>query len=218
MAKLDRDFFKLSPEEQAKSIERDTARLLKRLPELKKNLKMYNEVSDELYNLSHEEVETIGSTYARAVRSGEISTSSSKRAYQKFVSDLRKYARPKISDIAREVGRKRFDSWWETIKKHATTEELEYVNYLVMQMTDEMKLGFTRSRYFIDNSNWNSEDTFIMKGLDDGDISIQALELELFLEKHYANDVTTRSIYNEQVATDGLKKTRRGILKSKKRR
>ena len=34
-------FLKLSPEEQAKSIERETKQLLKRLPTLKKQLKMY---------------------------------------------------------------------------------------------------------------------------------------------------------------------------------
>ena len=76
------DFFKLSAEEQAKVIERETKKLIARLPSLKKNLKMYGAVSDELYNLTEDEVSTIGTTYAKAVRGGEISTPSSKRAYQ----------------------------------------------------------------------------------------------------------------------------------------
>ena len=210
------DFFKLSAEEQAREIERQTKKLIARLPDLKKNLKMYGEVSDELYNLTEEEVSTIGTTYAKAVRGGEISTPSSKRAYQKFINDMRKYTRRSIGDIAQEVAEKRFDDWWKTIKDNASTEELEYCNYLVMQMDDKMKRGFTMSRYFLENANWNSEDTFV-KSVSDGDISMMTLELELYLEKNHP-EVNTRNIYNKEIATDGLNVTRQGVLKKKSRK
>ena len=69
MAKIDiSSFLKLSPEEQAKSIERQTKELIKRLPTLKNKLKMYGETSDELYNLSSDELDLMGTTYARAIR------------------------------------------------------------------------------------------------------------------------------------------------------
>ena len=55
-----KSFLKLSPEEQAKSIERETKQLIQRLPTLKKQLKMYGDTSDELYNLQRDEVELIG--------------------------------------------------------------------------------------------------------------------------------------------------------------
>lgn len=209
MPKLDKDFFKLSVEEQAKTIERETAKLLKRLPELKKRLKMYNEVSSELYNLTAEEIETIGSTYARAVRGGEISTPSSQRAYQKFVKDLRRYTRPSISEISAQVAEQRWTDWVDTIKQHASTDELEYMNYLEGQMTDEMKENFTRSKYFLDNSNWNSQETFI-KSTSDGAMSMQLLELELYLEKYYPDVIKTHSLYNLDVSTDGKMITRKG--------
>lgn len=210
------DFFKLSVEEQAREIERQTKKLVARLPDLKKNLKMYGEVSDELYNLTEDEVSTIGTTYAKAVRGGEISTPSSKRAYQKFINDMRKYTRRSIGEIANEVAEQRFNDWWQTIKDHSSTEELEYCNYLVMQMDDKMKRGFTTSRYFLENQNWNSQESFV-KSVTDGDISMMTLELELYLEKNHP-EVNTRSIYNKEVATDGLMKTRQGTLKKKTRK
>ena len=44
-------FLKLSPENQAKEIEKQTKKLVERLPSLKKWLKMYNDTSSEMYNL-----------------------------------------------------------------------------------------------------------------------------------------------------------------------
>ena len=214
MPKIDKDFFKLSLEEQAKSIERETAKLLKRLPELKKRLKMYDDNSGELYNLEPEEVQTIGSTYAGAVRRGEISTPSSQKAYQKFIKDLRRYTRPSINEISQRIAKERWSSWVDTIKQHASTEELEYMNYLERQMTDEMKETFTKSKYFLDNANWNSQDTFL-KYTSDGTMSIQVLELELFLESHYPDEVKTSSIYNREIATDGKIKKRVGYRSKK---
>ena len=211
------NFLKLSAEEQAKAIERDTEKLIGRLPSLKKSLKMFNDTSDEMYNLSAEEVELQGMTYARAVRTGSITTPTGKQAYQNFVRNLRRYARTNIGDISKQVAMRRFDDWHQTIKDHASTDELEYANYLINQMTDEMKQGFTRSRYFIDNSNWNSKQSFVQE-TSDGDISIQTLELELFLQKNYP-EVMTRNIYNEQVATDGqIDAIRRGIKKARTRK
>ena len=129
---------------------------------------------------------------------------------------MRRYTRPSIAEISKRVARERWSSYVDTIKQHATTEELEYLNYLERQMTDEMKESFTRSKYFIDNANWNSKDTFI-KSTSDGNLSIQILELELFLEKYYPNEVKTFSYYNNDVSTDGLKVTRSGVRSKHKK-
>ena len=203
MAKRDElDFFKLSAEEQAKAIEKETKKLLDRLPTLKKNLKMYGEVSDELYNLEPEEVEQIGSTYARAVRGGEISTPSSQRAYQKFIKDLRRYTRPSIQEISKAVADKRMDSWMETIKSHGSLAEQEYAEKLIEQMDDEDKLAFTRSRYFLDTDNWNSQDTFV-KEVGDEEYSIMTLKLELFME---GRNKDTDGLYEQASGTKGKRK------------
>ena len=86
-----------------------------------------------------------------------------------------------------------------------------------MKNTDEQKQGFTRSQYFVDNVNWVSDSSFVID-TNEGEFSIQALELELYLESH--TDISTRTVYNRLVATDGKMKKRRGYgrAKSRKRR
>lgn len=211
MAKLKDNFFNLLPEQQAKEIERETAKLIKRLPELKKKLKMHNEVSSELYNLTEEEVSTIGSTYANAVRSGEITTPSSKQAYQKFVKSLRRYARHNINEIAQRITKNRLDSWLETIKNNGSQAEYDYAVELLGKMSEEEKQGFTRSSYFIDNVNWASTQTFVFN-TQEGEYSLQVLGLENYLVAH--TQIDTNKIYNRLVATDGkVDKKRAGIGK-----
>lgn len=175
----ERDFFSLSNEEQAKFIERETKRLVARLPDLKKNLKMYGEVTDELYNLSEEEVTTIGATYARAVRGGEISTPSSKRAYQKFIHDMRKYTRRSIKEIAIETASGRMEDWLNTIKDNASEAEYQYAKELVDGMSDSEKMGFTRSQFFLDVGDWGSDQ--FQEYLKNNNYSIMTHKLELYL-------------------------------------
>ena len=206
-------FLNLSPEEQAKSIEKETRELIKRLPTLKKQLKMYGEVSDELYNLSEEEVSLMGTTYARAVRSGEITTPSSKRAYNSFIRNLRKYSRTNIGQLALKTAEERLDSFKETIMKNGSDAEKEYVTKLLNSMSDKQKLGFTRSEYFLDVENWNSEG--FVQDTEMGQMSISTLKLELYLETYEDNQ--TDGLYNKDVATDGEVKLR-GAYRGRKAR
>ena len=198
-------FLKLSPEEQAKSIEKQTAELLKRLPALKKKLKMYGDTSDELYNLKEDEVALIGTTYAKAVRGGEITTPSSKRAYQNFIRNLRKYTRTDIGQLARETADVRMESWLEHINEGSTDADSEYAQELYNSMTEEEKLGFTRSKYFMDSSYM-----YMITEEDGKQFSIQTLKLELYLEE--VRDKQTRHIYRDKV------KGNEGKLRTYKRR
>ena len=199
------DFFKLSAEEQAKEIERQTKKLVARLPDLKNNLKMYGEVSDELYNLTEEEVSTIGTTYARAVRGGEISTPSSKRAYQKFINDMRKYTRRSIREIAVESANARMDSWLETIKDNASQAEYDYAQELVNKMSDADKIGFTRSQFFLDVGDWGSDQ--FQEYLMNNNYSIMTHKLELYLN---SKGYDTQNDYDDGVAGIKHKSTRKG--------
>ena len=194
-------FLKLSPEEQAKSIEKLTQELLKRLLTLKKKLKMYGETSDELYNLSQDEVELMGRTYAKAVRGGEITTPSSKKAYNNFISNLRKYTRTDISQLARQTAEVRMDSWLEHINEGSTDADSEYAQELFNSMTEEEKLGFTRSKYFMDSSYM-----YMITEEDGRQYSIQTLKLELYLEE--VRGKSTKHIYRTNVkgSEDKLRK------------
>lgn len=185
-------FLKLSPEEQAKSIEKQTKELLKRLPTLKKQLKMYGDTSDEMYNLTSEEVELMGSTYASAIRGGEISTPSSKKAYNSFIKNLRKYARTDLSVLAQQTADARMNSWIEHINSASTESDKAYANELLKGMSDEEKLGFTRSKYFMDSSYM-----YFITELEGVQYSVQTLKLELFLEE--VRGKTTRHIYRTNV-------------------
>lgn len=172
-----------SVEEQARFIERETKNVIKRLPKLKSALQMYGEMSDELYNMSSEEISLEGTTYARAIRGGEISTPSSKRAYQRFINNLRRYSRTSIKQLAVETAQARLDSWFEHIKDNSTKEDISYANKLLSRLTEEQKIGFTKSKYFLDTEIWNSQETF-MKSFGDEMYSIQTLKLELYCVEH----------------------------------
>ena len=207
-------FFNLSSEEQARIIERETKNIIKRLPNLKKNLQMYNEISDELYNLSGDELQLIGETYAQAVRGGEISTPSSQIAYQRFIRQLRKYSRTPIRELAVKTANERIESWLDNVRANGSEEEIAYAEKLVESMTDTQKIGFTRSKFFLDVENWNSYD--FKKETEEGEFSIQVLKLELFLQ---SKGVKTENIYNRFVAKDGdLNKVRKGSVKGQRRK
>lgn len=193
MAKIDiSSFLKLSPEEQAKSIEKQTKELIKRLPALKNKLKMYGETSDELYNLSSDELDLMGTTYARAVRGGEISTPSSKKAYQNFIRNLRRYTRTDISQLAQETANKRMDSWIDHIKEGSNDADYQYAREMFNSLTDEEKQGFTRSKFFMDSSYM-----YMITEEDGKQYSVQTLKLELYLEE--IRGKTTRHIYRNKV-------------------
>ena len=185
-------FLKLSPEEQAKSIEKQTQELLKRLPTLKKQLKMYGDTSDELYNLKEDELELIGSTYAKAVRGGEITTPSSKSAYRSFINNLRKYTRTDIRTLALQSAEQRMDSWIDHIEKASTDADKEYAQRMLDSMTEEEKLGFTRSKYFMDSSYM-----YMVTEVDGRQYSIQTLKLELYLKERRGKEFD--NIYDNNV-------------------
>lgn len=192
MAKKEFDinsFLKKSPEEQAKAIERETQRLLNRLPSLKDKLSMYNEVSDEMYNLSPEEVEFQGLRQAQAVRTGEITTPTGKQAYNNFVKNLHRYARRNIHDLAVESAEMRMKSWLDNIRSHASQDEIDYAEELVNSMSENEKIGFTRSKYFLDVGDWNSDN--FQQYIEEYDYSIMTQKLELYLKKKGHNTGNT---------------------------
>lgn len=194
-------FLKQSKDQQAKEIEKLTKEVIGKLPTLKKNLKMYGDTSDELYNLTKDELELMGTTYARAVRGGEISTPSSKRAYQNFVKSLRKYARANVRQLALQTASERMDSWLDHVNTASSTADSEYAKELFDSMTEEEKLGFTRSKFFMDSSYM-----YMVTEEDGKQYSIQTLKLELYLEEVRGH--TTKHIYRNNIkqSEDALRK------------
>lgn len=208
MAKFNLEsFLKKSPEEQAQQIEKETQRLLNKLPKLKKNLKMYGETTSELYNLESDEVSEISKAWSNAVRRGEVTTPSSTASYKKFMKDLMKYARPSVHDLAVQTAEQRLDSWLDHIRANGSVAEIEYAEQMVNGMTENQKIGFTTSQYFLDVENWSSEG-FIREDDQGNEYSIQTLKLELYLKTYGTNG---KNIYNDSVATDGQDKLRPAV-------
>lgn len=191
-------FTNWSAEEQAKFVEEETKNVIKRLPKLKSALQMYGEVSDELYNMSSEELELMGTTYSHALRGGEISTPSSKKAYQDFVNKLRKYSRTSIKELAVKTAEERLESWLNHVRANGSKEEIDYAEKLIGEMSDNEKIGFTKSKYFLDVENWGSEG--FVQDTDAGQFSIQVMKLELYLIN---KGHTTDNIYNTKFYPKG---------------
>ena len=198
-------FLKLSSEQQAKEIEKQTKELIKRLPELKKKMKMYNDSSSELYNLSEDELDLMGTIYAKAVRGGEISTPSSKKAYQSFIKNLNKYTRTSVGELAKQSAEERMETWIEHIDASSTDSDREYAHELLNSMSEEEKLGFTRSKYFMDSTYM-----YMITEVEGVQYSIQTLKLELYLEEVRGKE--TEHIYRTHVKGD------EGKLRKYKRR
>lgn len=208
MAKFNiNSFLKKTPEQQAEQIEKETQKLLNRLPKLKKNLKMYGETTSELYNLESDEVDQLAKAWTNAVRRGEVTTPSSKASYNKFVKDLMKYARPSLHDLAVKTAEQRLDSWLEHVRANGSLAEIEYAEDMISKMTDSQKIGFTTSQYFLDVENWSSQG-FVREDEQGNEYSIQTLKLELYLKTYGVNG---KNIYNDSVATDGMDKLRPAV-------
>jgi hypothetical protein len=207
-----KSFLKLSPEQQAQEIEKQTKELLKRLPTLKKRLKMYDDTSSELYNLKSDELELIGSSYAKAVRSGEITTPTAKQSYNRFIRNLQKYARTDISYLARQTAKKRMDSWIDNVQNGINSNEsdYEYAKELLDSMTDDEIEGFTRSKFFMDSSYM-----YMITEEDNVQYSIQTLKLELYLEE--IRGKSTRHIYRNNVKGDEGKLRKYTLKRFKKK-
>lgn len=203
-----KEFEQFDIEKQADIIEKQTKQLLKKLPSLKKNLALYDDVSDELYNLSYDELSLYGETYSRALRSGEISTSSSKQGMTRFVQKLLNYNRKTIKELAQEYAEKRMDSFLETIKNNGSMAEQDYAQELIDALSEEDKIAFTRSKYFLDTDNWSSEQ--FLQEYDDEEYSIMTLKLEQFM---MTRGYSTSNIYNQAyygVNTNTLHPSSRG--------
>ena len=200
-------FTKWSAEEQARFVEKETKNVIKRLPKLKSALQMYGEVSDELYNMSSEELQLMGTTYSRAVRGGEISTPSSKKAYQDFIRKLRKYSRTSVRELAIQTAEERLESWLNNVRANGSADDIEYAEEMIAGMTDNQKIGFTLSKYFLDVENWGSEGFVQDTGV--GVYSIQVLKLELYLQQYEGQQ--TRNIYNTHVAKNESAKPRGAV-------
>lgn len=183
----------LTPEELEKWVEKETAKVIKELPTLKKELSIYDDRSNEFYNLDVDEITLMSKIYRSEIRKGITSTGQTS-----FLKNLEKYGSTPISELAQDYAIDRFQSFIDSHSAYSTGEEDdEYFQELVDMMTPEDILGFTRSKYFV---SWveGGSDQLVQFG-EDFEYSLHTMKLELYLE---SKGYTTRGIYRENAPSE----------------
>lgn len=178
MSKFFKDKNIVSLEEQLKWIEKQTDKVIKRLPTLKKALKVYDDRSDELYNLDAEEIKLMSKVYKSSISKGEVS-GTTEVALDEFATNLSYYGDTNIEKLVEVATNTRINSFLENIKAVASEEEYAYVVGIINELTDSQKAKFTKSKYFFDNGNLSS-DNFV-KFLNEYGVSVGTAKLEGFL-------------------------------------
>ena len=175
------DFKDLSLEEQLKWIEKQTERVVKRLPSLKKNLSTYNDVSAELYNLEPEDIMIMSKTHQKKLTSGTTDTST-----YNFARKLEMYGDTPMETLRATATEKRIESFLDYVDNATSEEESEYVHSLIDKMSDEDKEEFTKSKYFWFTSDYPSDELVKFNELYKGaheSISPATANLETFMKK-----------------------------------
>ena len=210
-----RDFNTLTPEEQIKWLERQTRLVIKRLPALKKKLSVYDDRSEELYNLSQEEIQLFTKSYTEQISSGSIRVRTSigeqpsarTKALEKYTESLQKYGTKPMRELITESTKMRWDSFLDNVKQCSTTEfETQYLEELTNKMSDRDIYEFTKSKLFFDNGNPNSAD--FVKFTTEHGISVGLAKLEVFLEQKGYD--TKRVFYTEDTRVKLCRPAKRG--------
>lgn len=175
MFKLDKKFIKafkeFTPEKQIEWVEKQTEKVIKRLPTLREELKMYDDKSDELYTMQGEEIELIKNVYSQK-------GFGSKQA-ESFISELKTYGDKDIRSLVKTATTNRIESFLENIKRVGGEKEYIYAKELLDSLTSREKTMFTKSKYFFDNGNLASEN--FVKFLNENGVTVGIAKLEGFM-------------------------------------
>lgn len=186
---LEIPFNELDLEKQIQWLIKQSQKVAERVPVLKKELAVYDDKSNEMYNMSANEIKLFAQSYAFDLTTGEIS--SDNQGLQNFVAQLQKYS-GNIMDIRLMAMESRIESFRESIiESGASQSEIDYVNSLLDKMSDSEKEQFTKSKLFLDTHDYPSEG--IQKFMDMYDFTPQTAKLEDWCEQH---NIETDKWYN----------------------
>ena len=165
------DFTRLNKRDKSKWINQQTRKIIKKLPTLKKYLTMYDDRSGELYTLSKEEIRLFSKVTRSDLEYQRINTP--------YIEDLIKYGNTSATQLLKVATEERIKSFLDNIEKVGGAEEKEYAKQLLDKLSENQKAIFTKSKYFFDNGNNNSED--FVKFLNENGVSVGIAKLEAFL-------------------------------------
>lgn len=185
-------FKDLDVEKQIQWLVEHSQKVIERLPQLKKELAVYDDKSNEMYNWSKENVEVFTKSYTLDLATGTIKGDN--QELNDFVSQLSKYGDKGIGELRLQATQERIESFKQSIIDSGGSEdELNYVQSLLDKMSDREKEAFTKSKLFWDSGVPNSEG--IATFMDLYDVTPATANLENWCEQH--NIQTEREFYEE---------------------
>lgn len=165
------DFTRLNKRDKSKWINQQTRKIIKKLHTLKKYLTMYDDRSGEFYTLSKEEIRL----FSKVSRS-DLSYN---RINIPYIKDLLKYGNTSATQLLKIATDERIKSFLDNIEQVSGLEERKYAEQLLNKLSDYQKAVFTKSKYFFDNGNPNSEG--LVKFFNEYGTSVAIAKLEAFL-------------------------------------
>ena len=179
---LDLPFKDLDVDEQIQWLIKHSKKVIERLPELKEALAVYDDKSNEMYNMDKSAIELFTNTYAIDLTTGSL-TDDEAESLNQFVRDLSKYGDKGIGQLRLEATEQRIENFKDSLEKSGASEdEIDYVEALLDEMTDRQKEALTKSKFFWDSGEYSSEG--IQKFLDLYDVTPATANLENWCEEH----------------------------------
>ena len=115
--------------------------------------------------------------------------------------NLIKYGNTSATQLLKVATEERIKSFLDNIEKVGGVEEKEYAKQLLDKLSDNQKAIFTKSKYFFDNGNNNSED--FVKFYNEYGVSVGVAKLEAFLVSRRIK-VNNAKFYEKGVNTSKL--------------
>lgn len=165
----------MTPEQEIKELERLTEEVIERLPDLKTKLTAFDDRSDELYNLTPEEIRVFSSTYRQDIIEGIRS-----EGLANFQEQLYRYGETPLEELELSVAMQRWESFKEHIQSLGNKDEYNYLLELEEKLDKRVIVDFTRSKYFFDGGDYSSKN--FVKFINEHGISVGMAKLETYLE------------------------------------
>lgn len=174
-------FQELDLDKQIQWLMKQTEKVIKRLPILKKELATYDDKSSEMYNKDASEIQLFTQSYSMDLATGTISPSDDN--INNWVNQLSKYGNMGIGDLRLQATEQRIESFMTSLVKSGASEmEIAYVENLLSKMSEQEKETFTKSKFFWDSGEYGSEGIAIF--MDMYDVTPATANLENWCEKH----------------------------------
>lgn len=174
-------FKELDVDKQIQWLIEHSQKVIERLPILKKELAVYDDKSNEIYNMDKSSIELFTNTYSMDLATGDVSAENAE--LMNYVEQLANYGDKGIGELRLEATENRIESFLKSLEDSgASQEEIEYVKSLLDQMTDKQKEAFTKSKLFWDSGEYGSEG--IRTFMDLYDVTPATANLENWCEQH----------------------------------